>query len=84
MNERTVREIMFAAQPRTPDLPWGEAHAAFTRMSAQFDELKILTLALYSEVDCRIEHGAESGGHLEYVRTCLRAMRAAATEEVRS
>jgi hypothetical protein len=22
---------------------------------------------LLSEVDCRIEHGAESGGHLEYV-----------------
>lgn len=29
--------------------------------------------ALLSEVDCRIEHGAESGGHLEYVRDRLRA-----------
>jgi hypothetical protein len=27
---------------------------------------------LLAEVDCRIEHGAESGGHLEYVRTYLR------------
>jgi len=27
---------------------------------------------LLTEVDCRIEHGAESGGHLEYVRTRLR------------
>lgn len=26
---------------------------------------------LRSEVDCRIEHGAESGGHLEYVRKKL-------------
>ena len=26
---------------------------------------------LYSEVDCRIEHGAESNGHLEYVRSTL-------------
>lgn len=24
--------------------------------------------SLHNEVDCRIEHGAESGGHLEYVR----------------
>ena len=27
---------------------------------------------LWSEVDCRIEHGAESGGHLDYVRDKLR------------
>lgn len=26
---------------------------------------------LYNEVDCRIEHGAESGGHLEFVRQQL-------------
>lgn len=26
---------------------------------------------LHSEVDCRIEHGAESGGHLEFVRAAL-------------
>jgi len=26
---------------------------------------------LFNEVDCRIEHGAESGGHLEYVRSKL-------------
>ena len=25
----------------------------------------------HNEVDCRIEHGAESGGHLEYVRERL-------------
>lgn len=23
---------------------------------------------LFNEVDCRVEHGANSGGHLEYVR----------------
>lgn len=27
---------------------------------------------LHNEVDCRIEHGADSGGHLEYVRDELR------------
>lgn len=26
---------------------------------------------LYGEIDCRIEHGAESNGHLEYVRNKL-------------
>ena len=26
---------------------------------------------LRTEVDCSIEHGAESGGHLEYVRSKL-------------
>lgn len=30
-----------------------------------------LVSSLYNEVDCRIEHGAESGGHLEYVRNQL-------------
>jgi hypothetical protein len=27
---------------------------------------------LYSEVNCRVEHGAESGGHLEYVQEKLK------------
>ena len=35
---------------------------------------------LLSEVDCRIEHGAESGGHLEYVRDRLTALAAAPAE----
>src|SRR4051794_39464992 len=26
---------------------------------------------LHNEIDCRIEHGVETGGHLEYVRTKL-------------
>jgi len=29
---------------------------------------------LRNEVDCRIEHGAESGGHLEFVRDRLDAI----------
>jgi len=35
------------------------------------DPLSIGLRALNSEVDCRIEHGAESGGYLEYVRDRL-------------
>lgn len=29
---------------------------------------------LHNEVDCRIEHGADSGGHLEYVRDRLASL----------
>ena len=29
---------------------------------------------LLAEVDCRIEHGADSGGHLEYVKGKLLAI----------
>lgn len=35
------------------------------------DDLMRELRSLHNEVDCRIEHGAESGGHLEYVRTAL-------------
>lgn len=31
-------------------------------------------VGLYNEIDCRIEHGAESGGHLEYVRQTLKVI----------
>ena len=34
-----------------------------------------------TEIDCRIEHGAESGGHLEYV---LKHLKAAQAGDVRS
>lgn len=34
-------------------------------------------LLLRTEVDCRIEHGADSGGHLEYVRDRLDRITAA-------
>lgn len=29
---------------------------------------------LFNEVDCRVAHGAESNGHLEYVRKALKAI----------
>ena len=37
----------------------------------QRDELDRGLRELLNEVDCRIEHGAQSGGHLEYVRERL-------------
>jgi hypothetical protein len=38
---------------------------------ARVTELEQQRRELYSEVDCRIEHGADSNGHLEYVRAAL-------------
>lgn len=45
-----------------------ELKAALDRV----EELERERRGLLNEVDCRIEHGAESGGHLEYVRERLR------------
>lgn len=39
---------------------------------------------LLSEVDCRVEHGAESGGLLEYVRERLREIVTTLDEAVES
>ncbi len=38
------------------------------------DSIRDLILQLRTEVNCRIEHGAESGGHLEYVQSKLDAL----------
>ena len=43
---------------------WQAAEARVTELEQQRREL-------YGEVDCRIEHGADSNGHLEYVRAAL-------------
>lgn len=44
-----------------------DGRAALRSLSAEI-------LALHNEVDCRIERGANSGGHLEYVRGRLAAL----------
>lgn len=38
------------------------------------EELQDGVRQLLNEVDCRIEHGAQSGGHLEYVRSKLKSI----------
>jgi hypothetical protein len=37
----------------------------------QFNLIREAVWSLRNEVDCRIEHGAESCGHLEYVKRKL-------------
>lgn len=44
------------------------------RLAREFDRLSAGLRDLLVEVDCRIEHGVESGGHLEYVRATLRVL----------
>ena len=37
-------------------------------VSIKLDFLEFEINSLYNEIDCRVEHGADSKGHLEYVR----------------
>jgi len=48
-----------------------QAIARAEAAEARVTELEQQRRELYSEVDCRIEHGADSNGHLEYVRAAL-------------
>jgi GAF domain-containing protein len=38
------------------------------RLTAERDEARRRTNSILTEIDCRIEHGAESNGHLEALR----------------
>jgi len=38
-----------------------------TRLCAERDEARLQTARILNEIDCRIEHGAESNGHLEAI-----------------
>lgn len=52
-----------------------EAQAALTGGGDDGDSaVSAEILSLHNEVDCRIEHGADSSGHLEYVRGRLAAL----------
>lgn len=50
------------------------ALATLRDVAHETQRLREALRGLHSEVDCRIEHGAESGGHLEYVRYILAAL----------
>jgi hypothetical protein len=44
----------------------------YESLREKYTQFRIALDALYLEIDCRIEHGAESGGHLPYIRTRLK------------
>lgn len=56
-------EWVYTEEPVGPNCPFGHPWNITERIRS-----------LHNEVDCRIEHGAESGGHLEYVRAQLGEM----------
>ena len=41
-------------------------------LRAECDEARLQTRRILNEIDCRIEHGAESNGHLEAIRNLFK------------
>jgi FtsZ-binding cell division protein ZapB len=46
--------------------------AEIARVTAERDALQLRWQRLHGEIDCRIEHGANSNGHLEAIRKMMR------------
>ena len=49
-----------------------EAADEIERLRAERDEARRRTNSILTEIDCRIEHGAESNGHLEAIRSLFK------------
>jgi len=49
-----------------------EAVEEIERLRAERDEARRRTNSILTEIDCRIEHGAESNGHLEAIRSLFK------------
>jgi hypothetical protein len=56
---------------RNPD-ELDRLRADLAQRTAERDALQLRWQRLYGEIDCRIEHGASSNGHLEAVRKMMR------------
>ncbi len=41
------------------------------KANAEREEVQLKWQRLYGEIDCRIEHGADSNGHLEAIRKMM-------------
>ena len=50
----------------------GEAYAEIERLRDERDEARLRTGRILNEIDCRIEHGADSNGHLEAIRNLFK------------
>lgn len=42
------------------------------RLTKDRDEARLFIARIFNEIDCRIEHGAESNGHLEAIRNLFK------------
>ena len=49
-----------------------EAANEIERLRKERDEARQRTNSILTEIDCRIEHGAESNGHLEGIRNLFK------------
>lgn len=49
-------------------------HEEGCRGTSEYDELRESIMQLRTEVNCRLEHEAESNEHLEYVQSKLNAI----------
>lgn len=49
----------------------GIKHAELEERVAELEELRERVLSVKTEVDCRVSHGADSNGHLEFILTKL-------------
>ena len=49
-----------------------EMRAEIERLRKERDEARLRTNSILTEIDCRIEHGAESNGHLEGIRNLFK------------
>jgi hypothetical protein len=61
----TVEAFQFARKE------FHEALDDLAKMKAERDEALLKMGRIRNEIDCRIEHGAESNGHLEAIRTMI-------------
>lgn len=48
------------------------AAAEIERLRKELDEARMRTGRILNEIDCRIEHGAESNGHLEAIHNLFK------------
>ena len=57
---------------RSVELMNREAADEIERLQNERDEARQRTNSILTEIDCRIEHGAESNGHLEGIRNLFK------------
>ena len=60
---RLIEELRLALESNRNDVQ---------RLTAERDEARLQTGRILTEIDCRIEHGAESNGHLEGIRNLFK------------
>ena len=51
---------------------WRQLLGEIEQLRKERDEASLQTRRILNEIDCRIEHGAESNGHLEAIRNLFK------------